>query len=101
MIDTVTGSLAADATNWFLFSDALYFEELSVERVLDIYQHESAYGIIVSMGGQTPNNISCELHSAGARILGTNTAFIQIAEDRQKFSNLLDSLQVCDLRTAR
>ena len=74
--------------------DKLYFEELSLERVLDIYEKESPLGIVVSMGGQMPNNIALSLHKAGAKILGTSPVSIDLAEDRHKFSQLLDELGI-------
>lgn len=75
-------------------SDALYFEELTLERVLDIYELERAEGVIVSVGGQIPNNLSMSLHQQGVRILGTAADSIDKAEDRHKFSALLDTLGV-------
>ena len=75
-------------------SDTLYFEELTLERVLDIYEAEKAMGVIVSVGGQIPNNISLPLHMQGVRILGSSAASIDLAEDRHKFSALLDSIKV-------
>jgi len=75
-------------------SDQLYFEELSSERVRDIYEHEGADGIVVSVGGQQPNNISMELHKSGLKILGTSAESIDMAEDRKKFSSMLDRVGV-------
>lgn len=75
-------------------SDKLYFEELTFERVLDIYERENPIGIIVSMGGQIPNNLALPLYRAGAKILGTNPSSIDQAEDRYKFSDLLDKLEI-------
>ena len=75
-------------------ADRLYFEELSLERVLDICDKEHPKGAIVSMGGQTPNNLALPLHRAGIPILGTTPASIDRAEDRHKFSALLDELDV-------
>jgi carbamoylphosphate synthase large subunit len=75
-------------------NDRLYFEELSLERVLDIYSFEACSGVIVSVGGQIPNNLSIPMARAGARILGTSPENIDCAEDRQKFSKLLDRLGV-------
>jgi len=75
-------------------SDKLYFEELSFERVMDIYEKEKPLGIIVSVGGQIPNNIAVRLAKAGANILGTRGEDIDRAEDRAKFSALLDSLSI-------
>jgi carbamoyl-phosphate synthase large subunit len=74
--------------------DRLYFEELTLERVLDIYERESPNGIIVSMGGQIPNNLATKLHEAGAHIFGTTPQSIDNAEDRNKFSALLDTLGI-------
>ncbi len=74
--------------------DKLYFEELTLERVLDICDAESPLGVIVSMGGQTPNNLALPLHKAGVEVLGTSPLKIDNAEDRHKFSKLLDELGV-------
>jgi len=75
-------------------SDRLYFEELSLERVLDIYQHEHANGVVVSVGGQIAQNLSMPLHESGLKILGTSAVDIDRAEDRHKFSEMLDSIHV-------
>lgn len=76
-------------------ADKLYFEELSYERVMDIYELESASGVVVSVGGQLPQNIALRLQeSGGAKILGTNPTDIDKAEDRHKFSQILDSIGV-------
>jgi len=74
--------------------DRLYFEELSFERVLDIYELEMSCGVIVSVGGQIPNNLAMPLHSQGVRILGTQPGSIDNAEDRFRFSKLLDTLHI-------
>lgn len=74
--------------------DRLYFEELSFERVLDIYDMERASGIIVSMGGQIANNIAMKLHRQSARILGTTPEMIDSAENRYKFSRMCDKIGV-------
>eukprot|EP01098_Paradermamoeba_levis_P003371 TRINITY_DN1547_c0_g3_i3.p1 TRINITY_DN1547_c0_g3~~TRINITY_DN1547_c0_g3_i3.p1 ORF type:complete len:479 (+),score=153.80 TRINITY_DN1547_c0_g3_i3:173-1609(+) len=74
--------------------DRLYFEELSAERVMDIYEMEGSMGVIVSVGGQTANNLALPLHHAGVKILGTSPEMIDHAEDRFKFSKLLDSVHV-------
>ncbi|MDA8425812.1 MAG: carbamoyl-phosphate synthase large subunit, partial [Treponema sp.] len=74
--------------------DRLYFEELSLERVLDIYEFERPEGLILSMGGQTPNNLAMGLFEAGAVILGTDPRDIDRAENRHKFSALLEALGV-------
>ncbi|KAL0469092.1 carbamoyl-phosphate synthase [Neurospora intermedia] len=76
-------------------ADKLYFEELSYERVMDIYELESASGVVVSVGGQLPQNIALRLQDTGkARVLGTDPRDIDRAEDRQKFSEILDSIGV-------
>ncbi len=75
-------------------SDRLYFEELSLERVLDILDYEKPDGVIVSTGGQIPNNLSLKLHKNGVHILGTTPMNIDRAEDRHVFSKLLDSLGI-------
>ncbi len=74
--------------------DKLYFEQLTFERVLDIYEKEKAEGIIVSMGGQIPNNLAMKLHKAGVKILGTSPEQIDNAENRHKFSQILDDIDV-------
>jgi len=74
--------------------DRLYFDELSLEVVLAIYRHEAAVGVIVSMGGQIPNRLAMPLHEAGAKVLGTSAFSIDTAEDRHKFSRLLDALGI-------
>ncbi|MFA5713523.1 MAG: carbamoyl-phosphate synthase (glutamine-hydrolyzing) large subunit [Bacteroidales bacterium] len=74
--------------------DRLYFDELTYERVMDIYQIENPQGIILSVGGQIPNNLAIKLDSAGVNILGTSAKSIDRAENRHKFSAMLDSLQV-------
>lgn len=75
-------------------SDRLYFEELSVERVLDIYEREGAVGVIVSVGGQIPNNLADPLSQSGVNILGTSARDIERAEDRRQFSDMLDTLDI-------
>jgi carbamoyl-phosphate synthase large subunit len=74
--------------------DRLYFEELTLERVLDIYEFESPSGIVLSMGGQIPNNLAMRLFDAGVVILGTDARDIDKAEDRHKFSALLEELGI-------
>ncbi|NWZ66623.1 CPSM synthase, partial [Acrocephalus arundinaceus] len=74
--------------------DRLYFEELSLERILDIYQYEGCSGCIISVGGQIPNNLAVPLHQNGVKILGTNPLKIDQAEDRSIFSAVLDELHV-------
>jgi carbamoyl-phosphate synthase large subunit len=74
--------------------DRLYFEELTLERVLDIYERERPDGVILSMGGQIPNNLALDLYNAGVVIYGTTPQSIDKAEDRNKFSALLDALGI-------
>ncbi|CAL1208447.1 Carbamoyl-phosphate synthase arginine-specific large chain [Candida parapsilosis] len=74
--------------------DRLYFEELSLERVLDIYELEHSSGVVVSVGGQLPQNIALSLQNNGCNVLGTNPEDIDKAEDRHKFSQILDSIGV-------
>jgi carbamoyl-phosphate synthase/aspartate carbamoyltransferase len=75
-------------------SDKLYFEELSFERVLDIYELETAAGIVVSVGGQIPNNLALPLYGQGVNILGTSPESIDQCEDRNRFSAMCDRLGV-------
>ncbi len=75
-------------------SDRLYFEELTLERVQDIADYEKPKGIILSVGGQIANNLAMPLHQAGYAILGTTAASIDQAENRQKFSSLLNKLGI-------
>src|SRR5579883_3331606 len=75
-------------------SDRLYFEELTFERIADICEFEAPCGVIISVGGQTPNNRAKALHSYGIPILGTSVEHIDQAEDRHKFSRLLDTLGI-------
>ncbi|MDE5560999.1 MAG: carbamoyl-phosphate synthase (glutamine-hydrolyzing) large subunit, partial [Bacteroidaceae bacterium] len=74
--------------------DRLYFDELTFERVMDILEEENPHGVIVSTGGQIPNNLALSLDSQGVRILGTSAASIDNAEDRDKFSAMLDRIGV-------
>ena len=74
--------------------DRLYFDELTFERVLDIYDLERPHGMIVSVGGQIPNNLAMRLDEAGVPILGTSAQSIDNAEDRHKFSAMLDTIGV-------
>lgn len=71
-------------------SDRLYFEELTIERILDIWEFEQSYGAVVSVGGQKPNRIAGRLQKAGVKVLGTKVSDIERAENRNKFSALLD-----------
>jgi carbamoyl-phosphate synthase large subunit len=74
--------------------DRLYFDSINFETVLDIYERERCIGVIVSVGGQIPNNLALQLHEAGVKVLGTSPLDIDRAEDRHKFSSLLDSIGV-------
>ncbi len=74
--------------------DRLYFDELTFERVMDIYDIENPHGMVVSMGGQIPNNLALRLHGLGVNILGTQAKYIDNAEDRHKFSSMLDELEI-------
>jgi carbamoyl-phosphate synthase large subunit len=75
-------------------SDRLYFDELSFERVLDILDLETPLGVVVSMGGQIPNNLALRLHGQKIPIIGTSPVSIDRAEDRHKFSMMLDTLDI-------
>jgi len=74
--------------------DRLYFEELSRERVLDIYERDTSDGVIVSVGGQIPNGLAIPLHEAGVKLLGTPADMIDNAEDRNRFSAMIDEIGV-------
>ena len=75
-------------------SDKLYFEPLTVEDVLSIYEKEKPEGIIVQFGGQTPLNIADELAQAGVKIIGTSPEVIDLAEDRDRFRKMMDKLKI-------
>ncbi len=75
-------------------SDRLYFEPLTFERVMDIYEREKPLGVIVQLGGQTPLNLTMPLARAGVQILGTAPDAIDLAEDRERFSALLERLAI-------
>ncbi|KAK3390429.1 hypothetical protein B0H63DRAFT_465596 [Podospora didyma] len=75
-------------------ADKLYFENITIETVLDIYQLESASGVLGAMGGQTPNNIALPLLRSGVKVLGTSPEMIDTAENRYKFSRMLDRIGV-------
>ncbi|MEM5793838.1 MAG: carbamoyl-phosphate synthase (glutamine-hydrolyzing) large subunit [Candidatus Aenigmatarchaeota archaeon] len=74
--------------------DKLYFEELTLERVLDIVEKENPLGVVVSVGGQIPNNLALKLARFGVKLLGTSAESIDRAEDRAKFSSLLNELRI-------
>ncbi|RYP79616.1 hypothetical protein DL769_002855 [Monosporascus sp. CRB-8-3] len=75
-------------------ADRLYFENINLETVLDIYQMEGSQGVLGAMGGQTPNNIALPLLRSGVRVLGTSPEMIDRAENRYKFSRMLDEIGV-------
>jgi len=75
-------------------ADRLYFENISLETVLDIYTLENSSGVVLSMGGQTPNNIALPLHRMNVKVLGTSPEMIDTAENRYKFSRMLDRISV-------
>jgi carbamoyl-phosphate synthase/aspartate carbamoyltransferase len=75
-------------------ADKLYFENISLETVLDIYDMERSSGLVLSMGGQTPNNIALALHRQNVKIYGTSPEMIDTAENRYKFSRMLDKIGV-------
>ncbi|KAH9976198.1 carbamoyl-phosphate synthase [Lactifluus volemus] len=75
-------------------ADRLYFEELGWERVMDIFELEGAQGVVVSVGGQLPQNIALRLKESGVKVLGTDPDNIDMAEDRHKFSSVLDTIGV-------
>lgn len=75
-------------------ADKLYFENISLETVLDIYDLEHSAGVVLSMGGQTPNNIALALHRQNVKIFGTSPEMIDNAENRYKFSRMLDKIDV-------
>ena len=74
--------------------DRLFFDELTFERVMDVIELECPMGVIVSTGGQIPNNLAMSLDRMGVRILGTQAKYIDNAEDRDKFSAMLDRIGV-------
>lgn len=75
-------------------ADRLYFENISLETVLDIYDIEQSSGLVLAMGGQTPNNIALQLHRQNVKIYGTSPEMIDTAENRYKFSRMLDKIGV-------
>ena len=74
--------------------DRLYFDELTFERVMDILELENPHGVVLSVGGQIPNNLATRLNACNVNILGTSAESIDRAEDRHKFSAMLDSLGI-------
>jgi carbamoyl-phosphate synthase large subunit len=75
-------------------SDRLYFEPLTFEDVMNIYENEQCWGVIVQLGGQTPLNLAAKLEEAGCNIIGTSPKNIELAEDRKFFAKLLDDLKL-------
>ena len=75
-------------------SDKLYFEPLTLEDVLNIYERERCWGVIVQFGGQTPLNLAAALEANGVNIIGTSPKSIEMAEDRKHFAALLDKLKL-------
>lgn len=75
-------------------SDKLYFEPLTLEDVLSIYEEEQPVGVIAQFGGQTPLNLAAELEKNGVKILGTSPAVIDLAEDRDHFRAMMDKLEI-------
>ncbi|MHC4360915.1 MAG: carbamoyl-phosphate synthase large subunit, partial [Planctomycetota bacterium] len=75
-------------------SDKLYFEPLTVEDVLSIYEKEKPEGVIVQFGGQTPLNIARQLEEAGVKIIGTTPETIDLAEDRDRFRTMMETLKI-------
>lgn len=75
-------------------SDRLYFDELTLERVLDVIDLEQPHGTIISTGGQIPNNLAMRLHRNGCTVLGTQPEDVDHAEDRYKFSEMCDQLGI-------
>jgi carbamoyl-phosphate synthase large subunit len=75
-------------------SDKLYFEPLTVEDVLSIYEKEKPEGVVVQFGGQTPLNLAADLEKAGVRILGTPPSTIDLAEDRDRFRRIIERLGI-------
>ncbi|KAJ1825596.1 Carbamoyl-phosphate synthase, partial [Coemansia sp. RSA 2599] len=75
-------------------ADRLYFSNITMERIMDIYEAESSAGVIISMGGQAPNNIAMGLHRNKVKIFGTSPENIDGAENRYKFSRMLDQIGI-------
>ena len=75
-------------------SDRLYFEPLTLEDVLEVYEQEQCFGAIVQFGGQTPLNLAAPLKARGVNVIGTTPESIEVAEDRKLFARILDQLQL-------
>jgi carbamoyl-phosphate synthase large subunit len=74
--------------------DHLFFDEIRLETIIEVYHKLNPEGVIISMGGQIPNNLACDLEKAGLKVLGTSPRNIDKAENRRKFSALLDELKI-------
>lgn len=85
----------------FDMCDMLVFDEISLELILDLVAHLQPDFVVVNMGGQVPNGLAIPLHRAGVRLLGTSAESIDVAEDRQKFGDLLDRLGIDQPKWAR
>lgn len=90
MINNNPETVSTDHTS----CDKLYFEEISTERVMDIYEKENGLGVVLSFGGQFPNNLAIPLADNGVRIIGTSAESIDMAEDRSKFSKMCHDLNI-------
>jgi carbamoyl-phosphate synthase large subunit len=88
MINNNPETVSTDHTS----CDRLYFEEISYERVLDIYEAENPLGIVLGVGGQLPNNLALPLQGAGCKLMGTSATDVDRAEDRSKFSSIIDQI---------
>ena len=89
----ITDNLETVSTGYAM-CDRLYFEDLTLERVMDILELENPHGVILSTGGKIPNNLATRLDEQHVNILGTTAKSIDNAEDRHKFSSMLDSLGI-------
>ena len=90
----IGSSVEFDWCSVYDMCDRLYFDELSMERVLDVIDLEQPRGVIVSVGGQIPNNLAMKLYRQGVPVLGTSPVNIDRAENRDKFSAMLDKLGI-------
>ncbi len=81
------------STDWDV-NDKLYFEEVTLERILDIWEKERPLGVVACVGGQLANNLAPQLEERGVKILGSSGRAVDVAEDRRKFSALLDELGI-------
>ena len=73
-------------------ADRLYFENINLETILDIYQMENSSGVLIAMGGQTPNNIALPLHRLNVKVLGTPIRTLLVSEDRDLFAKALNGV---------